>query len=93
VKLAKSIATGVASGVAFIIVVLLAAFGYVWLNPEGGDSWDAVYFFTHPAFFVLFAIGFTVGFLWSFRKSSSSTQVEDTTANPAQEPNPPNPVE
>jgi hypothetical protein len=27
-----------------------------------GDSWDAVYFFTRPAFFDLFAVGFTVGF-------------------------------
>ena len=73
-KLAKSVAIGVASGVALVVVVLLSALGYVWLNPEGGDSWDAAYFFTHPAFFILFAIGFTVGFMWGFRKSKSSTQ-------------------
>jgi len=75
VRLAKSVAVGVASGVALIVVVLLSAFGYVRLNPEGGDSWDAIYFFTHPAFFVLFAVGFTVGFMWKFRKSKSSTQL------------------
>jgi putative intracellular protease/amidase len=68
----------VASGVALIVVVLLSAFCYVWWNPEGGDSWDTVYFFTHPAFFVLFAIGFTVGFMWRFRKAKSSTQLQDT---------------
>jgi hypothetical protein len=73
-KLAKSVAIGVASGVTLIIVVLLSAFGYVWLNPEGGDSWNAAYFFTHSAFPILFAIGFTVGFVWTFRKSKASTQ-------------------
>ena len=74
-KLAKSVAVGAVSGIALTVMVLLFAFGYAWLNPEGGDSWDAVYFFTHPAFFVLFAIGFTVGFTWRFRKSMSSTQI------------------
>jgi hypothetical protein len=33
----------------------------VWLFPEGGDSWDAVYFFTHPAFYVLLGTGFAIG--------------------------------
>ncbi len=72
-RLAKSVAVGAASAVTLIVVVLSSAFGYVWLNPEGGDSWDAVYFFTHPAFFILFAIGFTVGLMYRFRKSKPST--------------------
>jgi hypothetical protein len=69
VNLAKSIGSGIVSGVALVAIVLLVAFGYVWLKPEGGDSWDAGYFFTHPAFFILFTIGFLSGFAWTAVRS------------------------
>lgn len=74
-RFGTSIAIGVASGIALIVVVLLSAFATSGLNPEGGDSWGAVYFFTHPAFFALFAVDLTVGFIWRFRKSKPSTQL------------------
>jgi peptidoglycan/LPS O-acetylase OafA/YrhL len=61
---AKSTGFGIVSGMALVTIVLLSAFGYVWLNPQGGDSWDAGYFFTHPAFFIIFAAGFISGFAW-----------------------------
>jgi hypothetical protein len=48
---------------ALVMIILLSAFGYVWLNPEGGDSWDANYFFTHPAFFIIFTFGFIAGYI------------------------------
>jgi hypothetical protein len=41
---------------------------YVKMFPEGGDSWDAKYFFTHPAFFI-FAAGFTIGISWKIIRS------------------------
>ncbi len=59
----KTLAFGVTFGAGFVVLTLLAAFIYVWLFPEGGDSWDAAYFFTHPAFYVLFLTGFVAGLL------------------------------
>jgi peptidoglycan/LPS O-acetylase OafA/YrhL len=67
-RLAKSVGFGIVSGGVLVIIVLLSAFGYVWLKPEGGDSWDASYFFTHPAFFFIFGIGFTCGFFWKVKR-------------------------
>jgi hypothetical protein len=57
----RTAAIGLISGAALVVLTLLVAFVYVVLFPEGGDSWDAVYFFTHPAFYVLFGAGFAVG--------------------------------
>ena len=68
-NLAKSLGFGVVSGTALVIIVLLSAFGYVRLKPEGGDSWDAGYLFTHPPFFVIFAVGFISGFFWKATRS------------------------
>jgi hypothetical protein len=69
----KSSGVGVVSGMALVTIVLLCAFGYVWLNPEGGDRWDAGYFFTHPAFFIIFAVGFVPGFAWKATRSGKSS--------------------
>jgi hypothetical protein len=52
-NLAKSTGFGIVSGIVLVIIALLSAFVYVWLNPAGGDSWDAGYFFTHPALFII----------------------------------------
>jgi len=68
-RLAKGVGFGIVSGGALVVIVLLSAFGYVWLKPEGGDSWDAGYFFTHPAFFFIFGTGFICGFFWKVRRS------------------------
>ena len=65
----KTVGYAVASGVSLVIFVLLIAFAYVWMFPEGGDSWDAHYFFTHPAFYVIFAMGFTGAILWQVTRS------------------------
>lgn len=68
----KTVGYGVLFGASFVMVALLIAFIYVWLFPAGGDSWDAVYFFTHPAFYVLFGTGFAVGCVISRRRRSTS---------------------
>ncbi len=68
-RLAKSVGFGIVSGGVLVIIVLLCAFGYVWLKPEGGDRWDAAYFFTHPAFFFIFGIGLICGFFWKLKGS------------------------
>ncbi len=60
----KKIRLALMSGLSLVAVVLLLAFGYVWMYPEGGDSWDARYFFTHPAFFIIFAVGFMLAISW-----------------------------
>jgi hypothetical protein len=70
----KMLATAVVSGFSLVAIVLLCAFAYVWMFPEGGDSWDAKYFFTHSAFYVLFGTGFALGFgiqKWRERRRSS----------------------
>ena len=65
VGMGRAIGFGVATGLLFTAIVLAAAMIYCfWIAPKGGDSWDAAYFFTHWAFFVLFAIGFVPGFSW-----------------------------
>jgi hypothetical protein len=73
-NLAKSIGFGIASGMALVMIVLLTAFGYIRVNPEGGDSWDAGYFFTHPAFFVVFGVGFISGFAWKAMRARKNSK-------------------
>ena len=63
-SLAKCLLFGIISGTALFVVILLSAFGYVWLNPEGGDRWDGGYCLSHPAFFIIFGVGFIFGFIW-----------------------------
>ena len=63
---------GLATGVLLVTVVLLIAFAYVWLFPEGGDSWDARYCFTHPFVYVVFAAGFSLPFAWRAIRSRRS---------------------
>ena len=60
----KTFAFAVISGMGLVAIALLIAFAFVWMNPAGGDSWDAWYFFTHPAFFVIFGTGFIAGMSW-----------------------------
>jgi hypothetical protein len=67
----RAIGFGAVTGLLFTSIVLGAALVYsFWIAPEGGDSWDAAYFFTHGAFFVLFAVGFAPGFAWKRWKKS-----------------------
>jgi hypothetical protein len=66
----KTLAFGAIFGTGFVVLTLLAAFVSVWLHPAGGDSWDTGYFFTHPAFYVLFGIGFLIG--WLIRRRFSN---------------------
>jgi peptidoglycan/LPS O-acetylase OafA/YrhL len=69
----KTFGFALMSGLLLVAVVLLIALGYVWMYPEGGDSWDARYFFTHPAFFI-FTVGFILGISWKiirFRRNSN----------------------
>jgi hypothetical protein len=51
---------------AFVVLVLLITFAYALLipDPEPVTGWDVGYFFSHGAFFVLFAMGFISGFFW-----------------------------
>ncbi len=72
-NLAKSLLFGIVCGAALFVIVLLSAFGYVRLNPEPGDRWDAGYCFTHPAFFLIFGIGFISGFLWKAMRSGRNS--------------------
>jgi hypothetical protein len=61
----RRIGFGIATGLLFTSVVMIASLVYCfWIAPEGGDRWGVAYFFTHGAFFVLFALGFIPGFAW-----------------------------
>ena len=64
----KAVGLGAASGLIITAIVLSCAMVYsFWIAPEGGDSWDAAYFFTHGAFLVLFTVGFAPGFALKLR--------------------------
>lgn len=68
----RTASLGLATGVLLVAVVLLIAFAYVWLFPEGGDSWDAHYCFTHPFVYVVFAAGFALPFAFRAIRSQRS---------------------
>jgi peptidoglycan/LPS O-acetylase OafA/YrhL len=70
----RALVIGAISGMVLVVLILFAAFVWVALFPEGGDSWDAKYFFTHSAFYVLFGTGFALGFgiqKWRERRRSN----------------------
>jgi len=60
----RTLGYALVSGVLLVMAVLLIAFAYVWMFPEGGDGWDARYCFTHPFVYMVFAAGFALPFAW-----------------------------
>ena len=68
----KTFALALFSGALLVGASLFSAFAYVDRHPEGGDSWDAHYCFTHPFVYVVFAAGFALPFSWRAIRSSCS---------------------